>query len=212
MCSGRIDLAFILRAFSEGADGVFIGGCWPGECHYVTQGNYDALGNMHLFKKLLEHIGLNPERLRLEWISASEGTRFAEVMDDFVKNLKAAGPLGKSEGIDKNGLKLKFEAVNKLIPYIKLVEREKLRVPFKSEEEYNKFFKSSEVNRLFNELIGDNLSLSQIMLHLREKPLATGEIAEISGMNPSEVSRHMKNSSRQGLVKYDEAQKCFALA
>lgn len=212
MCSGRIDLAFILRAFSEGADGVFIGGCWPGECHYVTQGNYDAFGNMHLFKKLLEHIGLNPERLRLEWISASEGTRFAEVMDDFVKNLKTAGPLGKNEGIDKNGLKLKFEAVNKLIPYIKLVEREKLRVPFKSEEEYNKFFKSSEVNRLFNELIGDNLSISQIMLHLREKPLATGEIAEISGMNPSEVSMHMKNSSRQGLVKYDEAQKCFALA
>ncbi len=191
---------------------MFIGGCWPGECHYVTQGNYDAFGNMHLFKKLLEHIGLNPERLRLEWISASEGTRFAEVMDDFVKNLKTAGPLGKNEGIDKNGLKLKFEAVNKLIPYIKLVEREKLRVPFKSEEEYNKFFKSSEVNRLFNELIGDNLSISQIMLHLREKPLATGEIAEISGMNPSEVSMHMKNSSRQGLVKYDEAQKCFALA
>lgn len=121
MCSGRIDLAFILRAFSEGADGVFIGGCWPGECHYVTQGNYDAFGNMHLFKKLLEHIGLNPERLRLEWISASEGTRFAEVMDDFVKNLKTAGPLGKNEGIDKNGLKLKFEAVNKLICFARYI-------------------------------------------------------------------------------------------
>ncbi len=212
MCTGRVDLAFILRAFSNGTDGVFIGGCWPGECHYITQGNYDALSNMHLCRKLLEHIGVNPERLRLEWISASEGSRFAEVMNDFSKKLKELGPLGKGEGIDENGLKFKLEAVNKLIPYIKLVERERLRVPFKSEEEYNKFFTSDEVNRLFNELIGDKLSISQIMLLLRERPLSTGEISEILGLNPSEVSRHMNSSSRQGLVRYDETRKCFALA
>ena len=60
MCTGRVDLAFVLRAFQKGADGVIIGGCWPGECHYVTEGNYDALGNMHLCKKLLEHIGVEP--------------------------------------------------------------------------------------------------------------------------------------------------------
>ena len=70
---GRIDLAFVLRAFSNGNDGVFIGGCWLGECHYITEGNYDALSMMHLCKKLLEHIGLNPDRLRLEWLSSSEG-------------------------------------------------------------------------------------------------------------------------------------------
>jgi len=212
MCTGRVDLAFILRAFSNGTDGVFIGGCWPGECHYITQGNYDALSNMHLCRKLLEHIGVNPERLRLEWISASEGSRFAEVMNDFSKKLKELGPLGKGEGIDENGLKFKLEAVNKLIPYIKLVERERLRVPFKSEEAYNKFFTSDEVNRLFNELIGDKLAISQIMLLLRERPLSTGEISEILGLNPSEVSRHMNSSSRQGLVRYDETRKCFALA
>jgi coenzyme F420-reducing hydrogenase delta subunit len=212
MCTGRVDLAFILRAFSNGTDGVFIGGCWPGECHYITQGNYDALSNMHLCRKLLEHIGVNPERLRLEWISASEGSRFAEVMNDFSKKLKELGPLGKGEGIDENGLKFKLEAVTKLIPYVKLVERERLRVPFKSEEAYNKFFTSDEVNRLFNELIGDKLAISQIMLLLRERPLSTGEISEILGLNPSEVSRHMNSSSRQGLVRYDETRKCFALA
>jgi coenzyme F420-reducing hydrogenase delta subunit len=85
MCTGRVDIAFVLRAFSKGADGVFIGGCWLGECHYVTEGNYDALFNMHFTKKLLEQVGLNPDRLRLEWISASEGTRYAEVMNDFGK-------------------------------------------------------------------------------------------------------------------------------
>jgi hypothetical protein len=122
------------------------------------------------------------------------------------------GPLGKSEGIDEKGLKFSLEAVTKLIPYVKLVERERLRVPVKSEEAYNKFFTSDEVNRLINELIIDKLAISQIMLLLRKKPLSTGEMSEMLGLNPSEVSRHMNNSSRYGLVRYDESRKIFALA
>ena len=91
------------------------------------------------------------------------------------------------------------------------MEREKLRVPLKSEEAYNNFFASDEVNRLFNELIIDKLAVSQIMLLLREKPLSTGEMSEILGLNPSEVSRHMNSSSRHGLVRYDESRKRYAL-
>ena len=212
MCSGRVDLEFILRAFLNGQDGVFIGGCRLGECNYITHGNYDALSNTHICRKIMEHIGLNPERLRIEFMSGADGNLLAEVTNDFTDKVRELGPLGKSEGIDKNELKFKLEAVSKLVPYIKLVERERLRVPVKSEEEYNNFFISDEVNRLFDELIGDKLSISQIMLHLREKPLSTGDISEILGLNPSEVSRHMKNSSRQGLVRYDEARKCYALA
>ena len=212
MCSGRVDLAFVLRAFSNGMDGVFIGACRLNECNYVTHGNYHALNMVLLCRKIMEHIGLNPERLRIEFMSAGEGNLFTEVINDFGKKVKELGPLGKGEGIEENELKFKLEAVKKLIPYIKLVERERLRVPVKSEEEYNKFFTSDEVNRLFNELIGDKLSISQIMLLLREKPLSTGEISEILGLNPSEVSRHMNSSSRQGLVRYDETRKCFALA
>ena len=212
MCSGRVDLAFILRAFSNGIDGVFIGGCWLGECHYITEGNYQALSLMHLCKKLLEQIGVNPERLRLEWVSASEGTRFAEVVTDFTRKVKFSGPLGVGEGIDGNELKLKLEAVTRLIPYIKLVERERLRVRLNTEEEYRKFFSSDEVNRLFNELIVDKLVISQIMLLLRERPLSTGEISEILGLSPSEVSRYLKSSASGGLVRFDEIQKRFAPA
>ena len=91
-------------------DGVVIAGCLLGECHYITEGNYLALSNVNLFRKLLERIGVNADRLRLEWISASEGMRFAEVMNDFSKQLIALGPLGKGEGVDENGLKFKFEA------------------------------------------------------------------------------------------------------
>ncbi|MCJ7791669.1 MAG: hydrogenase iron-sulfur subunit, partial [Dehalococcoidia bacterium] len=212
MCTGRVDLAFVLRAFSNGADGVFIGGCHLNECHYITDGNYHALNMVLLCKKLMEQIGVNPERLRLEWVSAGEGIRFAEVVTDFTKKLKELGPLGIGEGIDENGLKLKLEAVKNLVPYIKLVEREKLRVHFDTEDEYNEFFTSEEVDRLFHELIVDKLAISQIMLLLRERPLSTGEISEILGLSPSEVSRYLNSSAREGLVRFDEIQKCFVPA
>lgn len=212
MCTGRVDIAFVLRAFSGGADGVFIGGCWPGECHYVTEGNYDALFNMHLSRKLLELAGINPERLRLEWISASEGMRYAEIMNDFGRKLRSLGPLGKGEGIDEGALKLRLEAVTKLLPYTKLVERERLRVRFKSEEEYKEYFASAEFNRLFNDLVADKWAISQIMLLLRGKALSARDIAEGLGLEASEVSRHLSMSSRLGLVRFDQGLKRYALA
>ena len=212
MCTGRVDLAFVIRAFEHGADGVIIGGCWPGECHYVTEGNYDALGNMHLCKKLLERIGISPERLRLEWIAASEGSRFAEVMDDFAGTLAALGPLGTGEGLDQENLRLRLGAVSRLVPYLKLVERERLRVPVRTEDAYNTFYASEEANRLFDELVAEKLSISQILLLLEHSPLSTGEISEKLGMSPSEVSRHINSSSRQGLLRYDVDSKCYALA
>jgi len=212
MCSGRVDLEFILRAFSNGTDGVFIGGCRLNECNYITHGNYDAFSNVLLCRKIMEHIGLNPERLRIEFMSSGDGMLLVEVINDFCRKVEEIGPLGKSEGIDEKVLKFKLEAVTKLIPYIKLVESERLRVPSKSEEAYNKFFTSDEFNRLFDELIVDKLAISQIMLLLGERPLSTGEISEILDLSPSEVSKHMKSSSRQGLVRYDADRKCYALA
>jgi len=212
MCTGRVDLAFVLRALLQGADGVIIGGCWPGECHYVTEGNYDALANMHLCKKLLQLIGLSPDRLRIEWIAASEGSRFAEVMSEFAERLRDLGPLGQEDEIDQGGVRLKLRALNRLVPFLKLVEREKLRVPTKSEEAYNEFFNSAEVNTLFTDLIADKLVISRILLALEDKPLSTREISQVLGLNPSEVSKHMDSSSRQGFVRYDLEQKCYALA
>ncbi len=152
MCTGRVDLAFIFRAFTNGTDGVFIGGCWPGECHYVTDGNYDALSLMYLCRKLLEYVGVNPDRLRLEWVSAAEGTRFVEVVDNFSRQLKELGPLGEGEGIDENELKSKLEEVSRLIPYIKLVKREKLALHLDNLEEYNGLYTSDEVDRLLREV------------------------------------------------------------
>jgi len=91
MCSGRIDPAFILEAFRSGADGVLVAGCHPGDCHYIS-GNFKAYRRILMLKKILEQFGLEPERLRLEWVSASEGDRFATVIKDLVKEVKKLGP------------------------------------------------------------------------------------------------------------------------
>jgi Fe-S-cluster-containing hydrogenase component 2 len=133
---------------------VFVGGCWTGDCHYITEGNYDALSMMHLCKKLLEHIGVNPERLRIEWVSAGEGIRFANIMNDFGMKVKKLGPLGTSEGIDGNELKSRLEAVTKLIPYIKMVKREKLALHIRGNDQaYSELFTSDEIDKLFREVI-----------------------------------------------------------
>ena len=205
-------MSFVLRAFSNGTDGVFIGGCHLNECHYITNGNHHAYGMVQLCKKLLGHIGVNPERLRIEQMSAGEGIRFAEFMNDFSRKIRELGPLGKGEGIDAEGLKFKLDAATRLVPYIRLVERERLRVRCGSAEEYAEFFGSDEVNKLFQELIADKLAISQIMLLLREKPRSTGEISEILGVSPSEVSRHLSISAKQGLARFDESQKRFVAA
>jgi F420-non-reducing hydrogenase iron-sulfur subunit len=92
MCSGRIDPAFILKAFKDGADGVLVAGCHlPSDCHYIS-GNFKAERRIILLKKVLEELGIEPERLRLEWISASEGDRFAAVVRQMVNEVKELGP------------------------------------------------------------------------------------------------------------------------
>ena len=95
MCTGRITPHFILAAFGKGADGILIGGCHPGDCHYI-EGNYKAMRRVDLTKKLLNQFGIEPERLRLEWISASEGARFAQVVTEFTNQIKKIGPLPRS--------------------------------------------------------------------------------------------------------------------
>jgi F420-non-reducing hydrogenase iron-sulfur subunit len=91
MCSGRIDPEFVIEAFIQGADGVLIGGCHPGDCHY-SEGNYKCLRRYHLLQKVIEQMGIEKERLRLEWISASEGKRLQEVVNEMTETLRQLGP------------------------------------------------------------------------------------------------------------------------
>jgi len=91
MCSGRIEPTFVLKAFREGADGVLICGCHPGDCHY-HEGNYKCLRRFHLLQKYIKQMGMDEDRLQLKWISASEGKQFAELANSFTEEIRNLGP------------------------------------------------------------------------------------------------------------------------
>ena len=162
MCSGRVDLAFVLRAFSNGTDGVFIGGCHLNECHYITDGNHHAFAMVQICRKMLAHIGLNPERLRIEQMSAGEGIRFAEVMNDFSKKLRELGPLGRAKESTRTRLKLKLEAITEACPVYQVGGEGKAAsaLPIRRKS-MRHISQSDEMDRLFQELIFEKLAISR---------------------------------------------------
>jgi len=97
MCSGRVEPAFVLRAFELGADGVLVLGCHPGDCHYA-EGNYKALRRMELLKRTLLQLGVEEDRFRLDWVSASEGDRFSHIVNEITEKIRALGPFKAREG------------------------------------------------------------------------------------------------------------------
>jgi F420-non-reducing hydrogenase iron-sulfur subunit len=100
-CSGRVDVAFIMKAFERGADGVIVGGCHPGECHYMT-GNYTTRRRMFVLRELLGFVGIEPERLQVIWCSAAEGSKWAEVVEDTCNLIDRLGPLTKVKALTGN--------------------------------------------------------------------------------------------------------------
>jgi F420-non-reducing hydrogenase iron-sulfur subunit len=174
MCTGRIDLSLLLRAFTNGADGVFIIGCRLGECNYTTHGNYSALNKVLLCKKVLEHVGLNPERLSIEFMSSGEGILFAETMKNFVKKVKELGPLGVAENIDKKQRQSRLQIVSKLVPYIKMVYKEKLAVRPANPAEYDSFYTQEEVDKLLDKVVSyyiDPAKCQACMICMRKCPV-----------------------------------------
>lgn len=153
MCSGRVDMEFVFRAFLNGMDGVFVGGCRFGECNYVTHGNYHALNMVLLSKRIMEYIGLNPQRLRAEFMSSAEGVLFAKVVNEFSRQVRELGPLGEGEGIDPQELKSRLVEVIRLIPYIKMVKNDKLASRLSDPEEYDKLFTREEIDELFSTVV-----------------------------------------------------------
>lgn len=92
MCSGRMNPLFVIKAFETGADGVLVSGCHPGDCHYAT-GNYYTRRRLVAMRRLIDFLGIEPERLKVTWVSGSEGARFAEIAREFTRELRALGPL-----------------------------------------------------------------------------------------------------------------------
>lgn len=208
MCTGKVDLSYIFRAFQNGMDGVFVGACRLGECNYITHGNYSALKNVLIAKKILAHIGVEPERVTIRFMNSSDGQKFVEYVNEFTNTVRKLGPLGS-----KNGrLKVRLEATQRIVPFVRLVERERLRTSFKTEEEHLEYFEREDINRLIKDLVLDRLTMSEIMGLLRQKTLSTSQIAEETGLSSSEVAKYVNFLTKQGLINYDVAQKAYALA
>jgi F420-non-reducing hydrogenase iron-sulfur subunit len=114
MCSGRLDPTFVFKSLANGADGVIITGCHPGECHYIEQ-NYKALRRFQLMRRTLKGLGIDPRRIKLVWASAAEGARFAQEVTSFVEEVRALGPLewGKASG---NGHSTELQATPQEVP------------------------------------------------------------------------------------------------
>ncbi len=150
MCSGRVDISFVLKSFINGADGVYIAACKLDECNYTTNGNYHALNMVLLMKKILEFYNINPNRIRIEFMSAADGNKFADTVESFTKEIREIGKLGVAEGIGEREVKERFNNLLKLTPYIKIAKREKLGTPLLDAEKRADFFTVSEIEEMFN--------------------------------------------------------------
>ncbi len=147
MCTGRLDLSMVLRSFIKGADAVIVAGCHLNECNYITHGNFYGLSVVALARKLIERVGVNPGRLRMELVSSGEGNKFAELMNQFSQEIRALGPLESGDGKVSEGL----EATSRLVPYLKLALRDKLAMRFDDTAVYDGLYSAEEVEKLIDD-------------------------------------------------------------
>ena len=192
MCSGRIDPAIVLEVLEKGADGVLIAGCHPGDCHYV-EGNYYAELRFRAIRKLLALSGLKPERLRLEWVSASEGRKWAYVVRSFAEELKRLGPSPLRGPKPDERVLLGVRAARLAISGFRLralIGRERHLV--EKGNAYGERMSYEELEgRVLDEAIRAEFERALIMAKLMEKPMSVKELAMELGLDASEALRHI---------------------
>lgn len=186
MCSGRVDPVFIFQAFLCGFDGVLVLGCHPGDCHYRV-GNYHAEKKVNRVKRLLDIAGIRPERLYLDWVSAAEGARFAQIVNSFTERIKREGPL------DKDTLLLQRLHAAKLT-----VQKERVRWLLGNELDlidkgnvYGEKIPFDELDATINEALEDEFFNSWLTLILEEKPRSVREMATITHLSLQSISNYL---------------------
>ncbi len=203
MCSGRVDPYFIIETFIQGADGVFIGGCHPGDCHYLT-GNLYAERKIKLTKKMLEISGFQAKRLRLEWIAASEGELFAKTMKEFTKQIQELGPspitgpnpdleiLDKLKTVQNSVLGFRLRAL--VSKERKIVEEGNVYGERKTQKEWDE---------MINQAINAEYARNMILLLITGKPLSVKELASELMEPTDKVLQHIVFLRRKNLVAMD---------
>jgi len=184
-----------MDTFLYGADGVFIGGCHLGDCHYV-EGNYYAEKKIEMARRLLKEAGVEPERLRLEWVSASEGERFAATIGEFTEEIKEMGRI-KFE-------KDKMEAVCMTAADYRLrILATKERELLEEGNKYGEVFTQHEMDRLLDDMVREEYEAKRILLKLK-KPMSVKEISSELNWKPNVVFRHILDLKRHELIELHE--------
>jgi coenzyme F420-reducing hydrogenase delta subunit/predicted transcriptional regulator len=203
MCSGRIDPIIPLEVFIRGADGVIVLGCHPADCHYV-EGNLYEERKIKMLKKLLTLTGLEPERLRLDWVSASEGQRFAQIVTEFTEQIRELGPSpvsGKtpSRKVLENLIAARNAAVDFRLRVLVGRERElteKCNV-------YDEKMSQEEFDSLLSEVAEAEFIRQKIHLLTRTQPLSVKALAEATGLAKAEVLRQIVDMRRRNMITVD---------
>ena len=203
MCSGRVDPVIVLEMFANGADGVMVMGCHPGECHYL-EGNLYAERRIKMLKKLMACAGLEPERLRLEWVSAAEGSRFADIVKDFTNQLKRLGPSPLAGEKPDETVFAGVRAAERAAGTSRLrtlVGREKKLT--EEENVYGEKIAQEEFDKLMEESVKEEYLRSRIYLLTKNKSMSVEELATCLGVDPQIVLRHIVVMRRRGLLAMD---------
>lgn len=206
MCSARVDPVFVLEAFRNGSDGVLILGCHPEYCHYIN-GNEQAETRAKFLKLIMKNAGVDPERLRMEWLSASEGARFAKVIKDFVNHLESLGPspIGRKKA-DVDLLKCleAAEAASGDFRLRALVSKERKVV--QEGNVYGETKPREEFDEVMKEAVDAEYIRNRIYLMVDKKPMSAKDLASTLGVDPAKVLRHIVVMRRRGLVGLDRVE------
>ena len=201
MCSGRVDPVFIFKALLTGIDGVFVLGCHPGDCHYL-EGNYEAEKKFIMVQKFLKMVDFD-RRVRLDWVSASEGARFAKVVTEFIESIRELGPSPLSgENIDQvlfNNLKAMENSVSS--DRIRALVGRQRKIT-EVENEYGEKVPIEEFNAIFDEAIHDEFVRQRILLSLNNKVLSIKDLATELKLDPSEILENMLTLKSRGEIDY----------
>jgi len=200
MCSARVDPTIVLEAFIQGLDGVMVLGCHLGTCHYMT-GNYYTERRMKTAKKVLKNVGLNPERLLVDWVSAAEGERFATLVREFTQKVRKLGPLGEETDLEQQRLRTRLFAAKEALAQQKirwLVGRE--RELAEDKNVFGEKVSQEEFDQLMLQTIEKELAKRRILLSMGEDALSVKEIAQRVETSPKEVLKNMVSLERAGLV------------
>jgi len=201
MCSGRVDPVFIFKALLTGIDGVFVLGCHPGDCHYL-EGNYEAEKKFMMVQKFLKMVDFD-KRIRLDWVSASEGARFGKVVTEFIETIREQGPSPLSGEVIDQAL------FNNIKPMENATSSDRIRALVgrqrkitEAENEYGVKVSIEEFNRIFDEAIHDEFVRQRILLSLSSKVLSVKDLAVELKLDPSEILENMLTLKSRGEIDY----------